>query len=133
MSLPASFPTEKQRMVVASVEADVTVASTGRSDRAFDVEAIDLAEPGSIEGHVLDAEGRPVAGARVGIGVAPAYLPVGTLSTGTVTTKSDGAFRLSRVRPGKVDLEAVAPGSGRGRAIGIDVDPGRTTDDECDA
>jgi hypothetical protein len=113
----------------ATAEADVTVASTGRSDRAFDVEAIDLAEPGSIEGHVLDAEGRPVAGARVGIGVAPAYLPVGALSTGTVTTKSDGAFRLSRVRPGNVDLEAVAPGSGRGRATGIDVDPGRTTDD----
>ncbi|HEX7671768.1 MAG TPA: carboxypeptidase regulatory-like domain-containing protein, partial [Polyangiaceae bacterium] len=113
----------------AIAEVDVTVASTGRSDRSFDIDAIDLAEPGTIDGRVLDGEGQPVAGARVGVGVVAAYLPVGGFSAGTVTTKADGAFHLPRVRPGKVDLEAFAPGTGRGQKTGVEVDSGRVTDD----
>jgi protocatechuate 3,4-dioxygenase beta subunit len=112
----------------AVAEVDVVIASTGRVDRAFDVEAVDLAEPGAVEGHVVDRDGRPVSGARVGAGVVGAYVPVGAASAGTVATKADGAFRLDRVRPGHAEIGAFAPDVGRGKTA-VDVDPGRTVTD----
>jgi protocatechuate 3,4-dioxygenase beta subunit len=112
----------------AIADVDVVVESTGRADRAFDLDAVDLAEPGVVEGHVVDREGRPVSGARVGAGVVGAYVPVGAASTGTVTTKADGAFRLDRVRPGRAEIGAYAADVGRGRAT-VEVDPGHTHSD----
>jgi protocatechuate 3,4-dioxygenase beta subunit len=112
----------------APTDVDVTVASTGRADRAYDIDAIDLAEPGAVEGRVVDRDGRPVAGARVGVGVVGAYVPVGAASAGTVTTKSDGSFHLDRVRPGEAEVSAYAPDVGRGRAV-VSVDDGRTHGD----
>jgi hypothetical protein len=108
-------------------QADATVASTGRADRAFDLPDVDLMEAGIIEGRVVDASGNPVGSARVGIGVLPVFLPVGTMLPSGVTTKSDGTFRLERVRPGHVDVEAYAPGFGRARRT-VDVEAGRTAD-----
>ena len=64
----------------AASEVALTVVSTGRADRPFEVPAIDLAERGAIEGEVVDLDGKPVVGARVALGVAPAYLPVGTFA-----------------------------------------------------
>lgn len=112
----------------AMADVDVVIESTGRADRAFDLDAIDLAEPGVVEGRVVDREGRPVSGARVGAGVVGAYVPVGAASSGNVTTKSDGTFRLDRVRPGHAEIGAYAADFGRGRAV-VDVDSGRTHSD----
>src|SRR6185436_7154861 len=101
----------------AAVDLDVTVVSTGRADRSFEVDPIDLADPGSIEGVVVDATGAPVAGARVAVGVVEAVVPAAMLSpSSAVTTRPDGTFRIERARPGRVSVEAYAPGTGRGRA-----------------
>jgi protocatechuate 3,4-dioxygenase beta subunit len=120
---PAHVRVDHPDYAVAAV--DVVIASTGRADRAFDLEAIDLAEPGVVEGLVVDREGRPVAGARVGAGVVGAYLPVGSATSATITTKADGAFRLERVRPGHAEIGAYSADFGRGRVV-VEVDSGRT-------
>jgi protocatechuate 3,4-dioxygenase beta subunit len=113
----------------ASVEEDVVVTATGRADRAFDVDPIDLADPGVVEGRVVDAAGNGVPGARVAIGSVDAVVPVAMLSpSSAVSTHADGSFRIERARPGKLSVEAYAPGVGRGRAAVV-VDSGRTTSD----
>jgi hypothetical protein len=113
----------------ASVELDVNVAPTGRADRAFDVDAIDLPDPGTIEGRVVDGAGNAIAGARVAIGSVGAVVPLAVLSpSAAVSTRADGSFRIDRARPGKLSVEAYAPGAGRGRSSVV-VDAGRTTGD----
>ncbi|HVW25771.1 MAG TPA: carboxypeptidase regulatory-like domain-containing protein [Polyangiaceae bacterium] len=113
----------------ASVEADVVVAPTGRADRAFDVDAVDLPDPGVIEGRVVDGAGNTVAGARVAIGAVDAVVPVALLSpSSAVSTRADGSFRIERARPGKLSVEAYAAGVGRGHAAAV-VESGRTTAD----
>lgn len=99
----------------ASRDLDVRILPTGRADRSFDIDPIDLDEPGVIEGRVVDDEGAPVSGARVGVGTVGAYLPAMTASV--TTTKADGTFRLERVGSGSVPVEAFLAGTGRGRAI----------------
>lgn len=111
----------------APAEVTVTVASTGRFDRPFVVDPIDLATPGTIEGTVVDAEGHPVMGARVAVGMAPAYLPVGSLPEGMTVTDLQGRFRLTGVAPGTVTVEAYAAEAGRGSVSGVRVDEGRDT------
>ena len=113
----------------ASVELDVAVVPTGRADRAFDVDPVDLPDPGVIEGRVVDGAGNPVAGARVAVGAVDTVLPLAVLSpSSAVSTHADGSFRIERARPGKLTVEAYAPGSGRGRTV-VAVDSGRTTAD----
>lgn len=111
----------------ATAELDVEVTATGRVDRPFDVDPIDLAEPGSIDGHVVDKSGEPVSGARVGVGAVNAYLPVGAPPDGTATTQGDGAFHLSRVRPGTFTVEAYAANVGRGRTTHVVVESDQPT------
>ena len=111
----------------ATAEIDANVERTGRDDRPFELPPIDLVEPSGIEGEVVDASGKPVSGARVAVGVAPAYLPAGTLPAGMAVTDRKGRFRLEGVAPGKVDLEAYAPDVGRGSLRGIEVTSGRPT------
>ena len=77
---------------------------------------IDLSEPATLEGKVLDPAGNPVSGARVGVGTVPAFLPAGALPPGMVTTDSQGRFSLAGVMPGDVVVEAYAPDVGRGAA-----------------
>jgi protocatechuate 3,4-dioxygenase beta subunit len=113
----------------ATVEQDVVVAATGRADRAFDVDAIDLPDPGIVEGRVVDASGNGVPGARVAIGSVDAVVPVAMLSpSSAVSTHGDGSFRIERARPGKLTVEAYAAGVGRGRAAVV-IEAGRTTSD----
>jgi hypothetical protein len=64
----------------------------GRADRPFELPTVDLAEPSAIEGEVVDSAGKPVSGARVGVGVVPAYLPAGTLPAGIAVTDRKGRF-----------------------------------------
>jgi protocatechuate 3,4-dioxygenase beta subunit len=111
----------------ANGELDALVVPTGRADRPFELPTIDLAEPGGIEGEVLDPAGKPVRGARVAAGVVPAYLPAGALPAGMVVTDAKGRFQLVGVSPGKVDVEAYAVDVGRGIARGVTVGIGRPT------
>jgi S1-C subfamily serine protease len=111
----------------AEVETDVEIQAMTRSDRPFEIDPVDLEEPGSVEGEVVDARGEPVGGVRVSVGVAPAYLPAGALPRGVAVTDGAGRFTLVGVRPGRRTLEAFSAVSGRGRAA-IEVSSARVTD-----
>jgi protocatechuate 3,4-dioxygenase beta subunit len=108
----------------ATAEAGATVEPTGHPDRAQELAAIDLEEAGAVEGVVIDEAGDPVAGARVAVGLVPAYLPAGATPPGMAVTNERGRFSLEGLRPGRVDLEAYAPGIGRGSAPGVQVTSG---------
>jgi S1-C subfamily serine protease len=79
-----------------------------------------------VEGQVLDASGRGVDGARIAVGVAPAYLPAGAMPEGVALSDANGNFTLRGVQPGKLRIAAYAPGIGRGSVDGVEVDGGRT-------
>jgi protocatechuate 3,4-dioxygenase beta subunit len=111
----------------AEARLETVVGEATRADRPIELPPIDLEEPGSIEGDVVDDRGQPVLGARVAVGPVPAYLPAGALPPGVATTNADGYFRLSGVAPGSVTVEAYAAGAGRGRADGVAVTAGRST------
>lgn len=113
----------------ATRETNVTVKATGRADRPFDLPTVNLERPAIIEGDVVDAHGQPVRGARVGVGMMPAYLPAGALPEGVVRTDAAGRFQLTDVQPGKVDVGAFAAGTGRGMAHGVAASAGDTTRD----
>ncbi len=100
----------------ATSEHAFKVEHTGRTDRPFELPVIDLSEPATLEGKVVDPSGNPVSGARVGVGTVPAFLPAGALPPGMVTTDSQGRFSLPGVMPGEVVIEAYAPDVGRGAA-----------------
>ena len=67
-----------------------------------------------------------MAGARVAVGVAPAYLPMGAAPAGTAVTDAHGRFRLLGLSPGDHDLEAYAADIGRG-TVSVQVKAGRPT------
>ncbi len=127
-------PPGKARLIVshpeyAETELTVVIERTERTDRAFELDPIDLEEGGDIEGDVVDGEGNGVSAARVTIGTAAVYLPVGSLPRGTTVTDAEGHFTLKGVKPGTVRLEAISAVIGRGIAAGIEVHSGRTTED----
>jgi hypothetical protein len=122
MRLAASYPGH------ARVERTVKIETPSRADRSVVLDAIDLEEGGTVEGDVVDARGDPVVGARVARGAVPALLPAGKLPAGVVLTGRRGEFKLDQLPEGDVTLEAYAPDVGRGRATGIRVMSGRTTD-----
>jgi hypothetical protein len=109
---------------LAPLEATVHIERPTRSDRAFELPAFDLGEGGSIEGVVVDARGKPVLGARVGLGFVPAYLPVGALPPDVTVTDLEGRFTLASVPAGDVIVGALAPESGRGQ-VSVQVVAGR--------
>lgn len=113
----------------AAVDRDSVVKTTGRTDRAFELEDIDLAEPGEVSGLVLDRNGNPVGGARVATYPVPAYLAAGTLPTTMVVTRHDGRFTLKSVPAGTLTLHAYAPSVGRGSSTPVEVIAGRETRD----
>jgi len=96
-------------------------------ERPTDFGEIDLLAAGEVSGLVLDAEGEPVAGARVALGVPPAYLPLGPLPSGVVLTDRQGRFVLGGLPEGDVMLGAYATELGRGYADAVPVRAGRTT------
>ena len=109
----------------AEGELSTVVANPGRRDRAFELSAIDLEEPGAVEGEVLDERGDAVAGARVAIGRAPSYLPAGGLPRGVAVTDARGAFTLQGLPSGATTVDAFSPDRGRGSAR-VDVQSNRT-------
>jgi protocatechuate 3,4-dioxygenase beta subunit len=111
----------------AGESREATVVRANRADRPFELEAVDLAEPGGAEGDVVDADGKPVAGVRVSVGPAPAYLPTGALPPGMTQTDGRGHFKLERIAEGKQTLEAVSAVFGRGRAS-VEVRAGRVAE-----
>ncbi len=113
----------------ATREVGANVKRTGRADRALELPPVDLQEPGRVEGQVVNSRGEPVRGARVAVGLAPAFLPVGVTPPSTTTSDAQGRFVLEGLSPGTIDLEAYAPDVGRGAASGVTIDSGRTTGD----
>lgn len=78
---------------------------------------------GSITGSVVDAGGRPVAGASVRY----AYRTKGSSGTGSTATGPDGTFTLSTPQATPYSLAASPPdGTPGGDAVLINVDPGTT-------
>jgi protocatechuate 3,4-dioxygenase beta subunit len=111
----------------AEVVKDVSVVDTGRPDRPQELEAIDLAEPGSASGSVVDSKGNPVPGARVAVGFVPAYFPAGSLPNNVAVSGDDGRFSLPGIAAGSVELGAYAVDVGRGQLTGVRVEAGRDT------
>jgi len=111
----------------AKVEQSVRIDPPSHADRSVQLEPINLAEGGIVEGQVVDGRGDPVAGARVAMGSIPTLLPAGQLPPGVVLTNRHGEFKIDELPEGNVILEAYAPERGRGRA-GIRVTAGRITD-----
>ncbi|HEY6557239.1 MAG TPA: carboxypeptidase regulatory-like domain-containing protein [Polyangiaceae bacterium] len=112
----------------AGAELTTRVESTQRDDRPYELKAIDLDEPAELSGRVVDPEGRPVAGARVAVGVAPAYLPVGALPAGVAISDANGAFTLRGTRAGNLEIEAYSADFGRG-SVTVQAESGRATKD----
>jgi protocatechuate 3,4-dioxygenase beta subunit len=108
-------------------DLDAVVAATGRADRPFELPPVDLSEPGSAEGDVVDRSGNPVAGARVAVGEAPAYLPAGALPPGTALTDSAGHFKLDGIAEGRQTLDAVSALAGHGHTS-VEIRAGRVAD-----
>jgi protocatechuate 3,4-dioxygenase beta subunit len=115
-----SHPDYASQQVVMVIEGD--------RDHPADLGTIDLEEAGEVEGEVLDADERPVAGARVARDAVPTYLSAGPLPRGIVATDRKGRFKLGGLPEGKVALEAYIADLGRGRAEDVPVRAGRTTD-----
>ncbi len=101
------------------------VERTTRSDRPFELPTIDLAEPGEVEGEVLDHRGQPQEGARVSQGPPLAYLPAGALPRGVAQTDARGHFVLRGLRPGTLRLSAVTAEGAQGSLDNVAVDSGR--------
>lgn len=96
------------------------------SQRHGDLGAIDLVEAGIVEGTVIDPQDQPIAGARVGFGGVPTYLPLGPLPPGVTSTDKEGRFVLKNVPEGAVDVEAYSLEMGR-NAVEVKVRAGDTT------
>jgi hypothetical protein len=111
----------------ARLEVTITIPE-GDTDRPTELDRIELAEAGIVEGEVVDKNGDPVVGARVACGSAPAYLPLGPLPPGVAVTDSHGRFTLEGVPEGNQTLEAYAAERGRGHEKAR-VTPGDTTHD----
>lgn len=99
---------------------------------ATDVGRIELLEEGAVQGRVVNAKGEPVPGARVALGTAPTFVPVGAPideDRTTAVTDGKGEFELRELREGLVDIEAYSAAHGRGKAPQISVRGGKTTSD----
>ncbi len=112
----------------APAHLELTVPATGHAQRAFELPAIDLTEAGAISGRVVDAQGEPVRGARVGVGVVPAFLPAGADPGGFVQSAADGSYRLEDVPVGRVNVSAYSASLGRGSVSAVEVRAGETTE-----
>lgn len=107
----------------ARASRDAEVVDTGREDRPLELPTVDLVEAATVSGRVLNVDGEPVAGARVGVGFVPAYFAVGSLPEGLTTSNERGEFKLSKVPPGRQIIAAYAPDVGRGQSAPLEIDP----------
>ncbi len=109
-------------------QAERVIWFSGDERRPIEIEPVDLVPAGMVDGTVIGPDEAPVAGARVGLGGVPTYLPVGKLPLGLVQTDSNGRFLLSGLPEGKVRLEAYSPELGRGSLEDVEIRADRTTD-----
>jgi hypothetical protein len=107
---------------------DVEIRASERAGRAVALAPIDLDEPGVASGTVRDRRGEPVRGARVGIGLVPAFVPVAAKLRGFVETDERGHFELRGLEPGRQTLSAYAAGVGRGSLDGVSITSGERTE-----
>jgi len=103
---------------------DVTIEPGLRDGLARELEPIDLVEPAFASGTVVDASGAPVRGARVGVGLVPAFVPAGAPLAGLVETDARGRFELRGLAPGRVTLSAYSTGYGRGSLPDVELRAG---------
>ncbi len=106
--------------------AELAVPAMGRVDRPFELAPVDLVEAGSVAGLVLDEQGDPVRGARVGVGLVPAFLPAGAEPFGLTQSDVSGQFRLDDVPVGRVTISAYTAAEGRGSAQDVEVRAGES-------
>jgi membrane-associated protease RseP (regulator of RpoE activity) len=84
---------------------------------------------GVVEGDVVDAQGHPVAGARVAPDHAPTWLLIGSNPEPLAVTDANGRFTLGELSEGAITLEAYAPAVGRATVLDVRVAAERTTRD----
>ncbi|HVZ34731.1 MAG TPA: carboxypeptidase regulatory-like domain-containing protein, partial [Polyangiaceae bacterium] len=108
----------------ATRDERLTIAATGRAERAFELPPVDLVEGGAVEGRVIDATGAPVRGARIGLGLVPAFVPAGAEPPELARSDAAGHFRLEGIAIGKTTVSAYAAGLGRGSVADVDVRAG---------
>jgi hypothetical protein len=106
---------------------EVSIEPGAREGWAAPLEPLDLAEPGVASGRVVDTRGQPVRGARVGVGLVPAFVPAGARLPGFVETDESGRFELRGLEPGRITLSAYASGVGRGSLEGVTIAPEERT------
>jgi RNA polymerase sigma-70 factor (ECF subfamily) len=84
--------------------------------------------PGTIGGSVLDADGRPAAGALVALVVAAAYEDMADKAAlrprATTTAATDGAYRFEQIPPGLYLLTATARGWAPAERTDVSLLPG---------
>jgi len=91
---------------------------------------VKLGAGGTIDGVVVDEQGRPVVSYRLSIEV---FLPktegaeLGSRGRPRQVNEDSGAFRLERMPAGKYVLVASASGQPPGKSASVDVDVGQTT------
>ena len=111
----------------ASADLDVVIEATGRADRAFDVDAIDLDEPGAVRAASSRATDSPSPGAnRTRRDRDVRARGCGELRR-RIEERRDVRSRSSG--SGKMALEAYASGAGRGRSKVVEVTAGNTVED----
>ena len=76
---------------------------------------------------MLDPRGLPVRGARVGVGLVPAFVPAGAKLPGFVESDERGRFELRGLEPGWLTLSAYAAGVGRGSLDDVSIESGERT------
>lgn len=111
----------------SSVSREVEISPSDREGRAVPLDAIELTEPGIAAGTVFDPRGQPVRGARVGVGLVPAFVPAGAKLPGFVQTDERGRFELHGLEPGWLTLSAYAAGVGRGSLDDVSIESGERT------
>ncbi|WP_394825288.1 carboxypeptidase regulatory-like domain-containing protein [Pendulispora albinea] len=110
----------------APADLRVAVAKQG-GNRPTALGRVELKAEGAVSGTVVDAQNRPVQGARIARDQVPTYLAVGVTPRGIAVADAQGRFRLGELEEGTVTLEAFAPDVGRTRLEGVRVVAGRTT------
>ena len=111
--------------VTASDHADAVLGDVEvTAERTTDVGAIRLGPAGIVRGTVVDAKGRPAAGAAVTVWSQRDY-EGGYLSHRhpQAHTSADGTFEIRGLNPGPIRVEAQHPHLGGGQADGLEVDP----------
>ncbi len=106
----------------------LTVPDHG-GQRPYVMAVIEMVAEGVVEGDVVDAQGDPVAGARVALDHAPTWLLIGSNPEQMAVTDAKGRFALRELPEGSVNLEAYAPDLGRALASDVRIVADRTTRD----